>query len=286
MGLKKPNKVEAATTVKEVEQETVVHEEKVVEETAVLVHEEKVVEETAAAETVAEKTVAPGVKEVAAEKVEPEVKEVEVEAEPEVQTTKSETVLAKTSEANTQVAKAPSTGDAFIAQMAEQGHEGLAIGYRSYTTVKLDTGEFVTGDGVSLEEKTFQVHVMGSKPRWLYTDTEEDEGGTVVYTSDKVYTTDGTPLDDIIAEWKAEDKPVIIKPYLDVTVDVISGTLEGEIVVLSVPKSGIERYSGHVGRAVYMKMDIRNVVTEVRIGKKVTNKAGKTYYPWDFKLVR
>jgi hypothetical protein len=251
-----------------------------------VVHEEKVVTETAAAETVAEKTVAPEVKEVAPEKVEPEAKEVGVEAELEVQTTKPETVLAKTSEANTQVAKAPSTGDAFIAQMAEQGHEGLALGYRSYMTLRLNGSEFVTGDDTTLEEKSFQVYVMGSKPRWMYTDTEEDEGGTVVYTSDKVYTTDGTPLADIIAEWKAEDKPVVIKPYLDVTVDVISGTLDGEIVVLSVPKSGIERYSGHVGRAVYLKMDIRNVVTEVRLGKKATLKNGKTFYPWDFKLVR
>jgi hypothetical protein len=275
MGLKKPNKVEAATTVKEVEQE------------AVLVHEEKVVEETAAAETVAEKTVAPEVKEVAAEKVEPEAKEVEQEAEPEVQTAKPETALAKTSEANTQVAKDTSTGDAFIDQMASEGFAGLELSYRSYTSVKLDGNVFVTSEDVELEGKSFQTHLMGSKPRWAYLDSKEREGATCIFSVDQVFATDGTPLADTIAEWKAEGKPVIIKNFVDLTVEVLSGELEGEIVVLSIPTSSIPRLTGHMGRLKYRGVDAREAVTEVSVAKRVTMKgSGDTFYPWDFKLVK
>jgi hypothetical protein len=273
MGLKKPNKVEAATTVKEVEQEAVVHEEKEVAETAVQ-------------EAVAEKTVAPEVKEVAPEKVEPEAKEVEVEAEPEVQTAKPETGLATPSTASKGVAKSTGVSGGFVDQMASEGFGGLEVGYHSFTNIRLDKGVFETTEGLELEGKSFQANLMESKPRWAYLDSKERDA-TCVFSLDKKTTTDGTPLADILAEWKAEDKPVIEKKYLDLTGEVISGELEGHIVIMSISPSSIARLTGYMGRLSYAGINPREVITEVCVGKKVTLKgSGDTFYPWDFKLVK
>jgi hypothetical protein len=253
MGLKKPNKVEAATTVKEVEQEAVVHEEKVVAETAVA------------------ETAAPEVKEVAAEKVEPEAK--------------PETALANTSTAGKGVAKSTGVSGGFVDQMASEGFSGLEVGYHSFTNIKLDKGVFETSEGVELEGKSFQANLMESKPRWAYLDGKERDA-TCVFSLDKVVTTDGTPLADTLAEWKAEDKPVIEKKYLDLTGEVISGELEGHIVIMSISPSSIARLTGYMGRLAYAGINPREVTTEVCVGKKVTMKDGTTFYPWDFKLVK
>jgi hypothetical protein len=263
MGLKKPNKVEAATAGPEVEQETVVHEEKVVADTAV-------------AETVAEKTVAPEVKEVAAEKVEPEAKEADA----------PKTALANTSTASKGVAKSTGVSGGFVDKMASEGFGGLEVGYHSFTNIKLDKGVFETSEGVELEGKSFQANLMESKPRWAYLDSKERDA-TCVFTLDKVVTTDGTPLADILAEWKSFEKPVIEKKYLDLTAEVISGELEGHIVIMSISPSSIARLTGYMGRLAYANINPREVTTEVCVGKKVTLKgSGDTFYPWDFKLVK
>ncbi len=192
---------------------------------------------------------------------------------------------------NTELKTAPSkpTGTAVAASkgfeqdMADQGFEGLHVGYYSYINVKLDKGKFVTSDGDDLEEEAFTGRLLGSKAKFAYTNGN-DEDSDCVFSYDKETSTDGQPVEPVLAEWRAKDMEVTMKQYADVTMEVLSGTLAGEVVLLSVAPSSVPKLAGYMGRLNYKNLDLKNVVTEVSCGPKVIPKNPKnSYYPWAFK---
>lgn len=174
-------------------------------------------------------------------------------------------------------------GGKFEDQMADQGFEGLEVGFYSYTSIKLATeGRFETAEGVELG-KTLKVQLMESKRKFVFNNKEDENQAEFSY--DRVHNTKGELLAPILKEWEDEGGKVIEKKYLDVTAAVIEGELEGEIVILSVSPSGVAKFTGYVGKLNYAGKDLRDVITECYVGAKVTT-AAKPFYPWAFRLVK
>ena len=174
-------------------------------------------------------------------------------------------------------------GGKFEDQMADQGFEGLEVGFYSYTTVKLaNEGRFETGEGVELG-KSLKVKLMESKRKFVFNNSEDENVAEFSY--DRLHNTKGELLQPIFDEWAQEGGRQIEKKYLDVTCAIIEGELAGEIVILSVSPSGVAKFTGYVGKLNYAKLDLREVVTECYVGSKVTT-VPKPFYPWAFRLVK
>lgn len=202
--------------------------------------------------------------------------EVEPDAQPDVQPAAKPLAVVGGTEVMTK-------GGKFEDHMAEQGFEGLEVGFYSYTTIKLATeGRFETADGVELG-KSLKLQLMESKRKFVYGSTEDENVAEFSY--DRVHNTKGEALAPKFKEWEDEGGKVVEKKYLDVTAAVLEGELEGEIVILSVSPSGVAKFTGYVGKLNYAKLNLREVVTECFVGPKVTGVA-KPFYPWAFRLVK
>lgn len=238
------------------------------------------------------------VEEVAEEKVVGKAAEdspAEVEAESTVDTNVKPAAEAEAEPAASQaVATRPETGTAVAArsntggghlvdQLADEGFEGLEAGYFSFTSIKLDKGDFVTSDGDDLAEDAFNVVLMESKARWAYAESKEDDADCY-FSYDQVHTTSGEELAPILAEWKAEDKGLPPKKYVDLTVQVVSGTLADQVAILQISPASVQKLTGYMGLLRYKGLNPREVLTTVKVGKKITNRNKDTYYPWAFDL--
>ena len=85
---------------------------------------------------------------------------------------------------NTAVAEM-SKGGKFEDQMADDGFEGLEVGFYSYTTIKLATeGRFETAEGVELG-KSLKVQLMESKRKYAYTNSEDEN--LAAFSYDRVH---------------------------------------------------------------------------------------------------
>jgi hypothetical protein len=231
----------------------------------------------------------PAAADVAEEEVATEEAKVETEAE-EVTTaevvTEAKEVPAKPASDNpvqvsaSQAMASTETPGKFESEMADKGFGGLEVGFYSFTTVKLATeGRFEDADGNDLG-KSLIVQLMESKRKFAYNNSEDENVAEFSY--DRVHNTKGDLLAPILKEWEDEGGKVSEKKYLDVTCQVVSGDLEGEVVVLSVSPSGVAKFTGYIGKLNYGNKDLNETVTEVYVGKKITT-VPKPFYPWAFR---
>lgn len=179
-------------------------------------------------------------------------------------------------------------GGGFIQGAADDGFEGLELGYFSFPTIKLPSeGRFESSTGLNLGEY-FDVVVTGSKSRYLIKVSgalKTDK--RIAFSMDKITTIDGKSLEELKREWEADS--LDIKKYLDVPVRVVScksaQELEGGMVMLSIPPSGVQRFSGYIAELSFLgKGKPDGVVTRCKVGPKITTD-GNGFYPWLFEFI-
>jgi hypothetical protein len=177
-------------------------------------------------------------------------------------------------------------GDRVLGELADEGFEGLDIGFGSFPIVRLTDKNFSTNDGDSLGE-TFLCIMHATRTKWLYKAEDSNECDEFVYSYDQETTTSGNKtIDEVTAEWAAQgyDNPVW-KKYLDITAQRVDYNTKqiGEVVILSVPKTSVARLTGYITTLkLGRRMSPSEVVTQVYAGQKVTA-AKKPFYPWAFK---
>lgn len=215
---------------------------------------------------------------------EPEVEVVETTAEaeakaPAVQQTQAPAVSRAGSNAI-----APHVGSV-EQQLAEEGFEGMEVGYHSFITIKLPAdGIFETSEDDQIG-KSFICNLISSKAKFAYfPDTDDDDDDSCIYSYDGITTTSGDSVEEAIAEWKEEGFKVSKKKYVDVQADVLSGDLEGETVMLSVAPASVQKLTGYLGKLRRKGYALQDTVTEVYAMDKVKLKNGNSFYPWGFRL--
>lgn len=241
----------------------------------------------------------------------PEVDMNEVEAVEAVETTASVQVeeavatneVAVVEEASTEVAiagvakpseKRESGIKAFIAEQADEGFEDLDVGAFSFDRIKLEEGRFVMGqEDIDMGEK-FQFKVLAT--RGLYTvsqSSDEDSKMFYSYSPDGSTKIDGESSAEILDDWKdqgfaCEDMPLIIKKYLEVTIELCDRTDEYNeaIVMLQIPPASLQRFGGVAFMAKQRyKTSVGGVVVEASVGAKA-GEGKKSFRPWNFKVLR
>jgi len=215
-----------------------------------------------------------------------QVTEIEAEVEAEVEEVVEEVESTELVEAKAKPTEMAS--GSFKQQSDEEGMEGLELGYFSFPTVKLPSeGKFETSTGQKLGE-SFDVVVIASKAKYLIKPEGADaKDKRLNYSYDALTTVDGKTMADLKAEWSCSKLDV--KKYLEVPARLIRSSedteLEGTMVMLSIPPSGVQRFSGYKMELDFLnKGHIKEVVTKCKVGAKVTN-AVNDFYPWLFELV-
>jgi hypothetical protein len=209
------------------------------------------------------------------------VKEKEVETVEETRGS-DETSLAEVSRQTTAMAAAPVQSGSLEAQLAEEGFEGMSVGYHSFVTIKLPSdGIFATGDDEQVGTE-IKVVLLQSKRKYVY--NRDDDDDAVLFSYDQVTTTSGESLSDALDEWKNEGAKVTEKHYLDMQADVLDGELEGETVMLSIAPSSVQKLTGYMGKLRRKGLNPKETVTQLYVMDKVKTKGGKQFYPWGFKL--
>lgn len=186
---------------------------------------------------------------------------------------------------------ATTNNNSALAQLAEEGAEGLEIDWTSFPTIVLDKGEFCTSDETELGVEKFQVSIRSTRKKYAVRSKHEDEEDAEIaycYNLSDI-TTEGTQAYDKVKQWKEEEGVGYeIKEYLDAICVILDDTLAdliGPLAILQIPPASRGKLSGHLqGTKMITELALGSWITEVSRGNKVT-KSKHSFYPWAFKYI-
>lgn len=218
----------------------------------------------------------------------------QLESEPEATTDKAQVIDNAPAKASGNVPAVASTGVGGLVSasgnmtqdLADDGFEGLDLGFGAFPVITLqNTGDFVSSEGAEFGTE-FDCVVLSSKNKYICktrgtTEDEED----FFYSYDKEYATTGETVAEKVAEWEAKGWGYEWKPYLDVAAQLHGGDHADDLVMFSIPKTSIPRFSGYVA-SIKLKHGLppSKVITRVYRGDKIT-KVKYPFFPWAFKMV-
>lgn len=219
---------------------------------------------------------------------EPEQQEVAAEAKPQ----QSQAV------ANRQESTAVSTATRgsenyfkqLIEQMAQDGQEGLEMGFGVFPVISLDKGEFKVGDE-DMGDSSFQGVPLMSKPKFCYrtVGVTDKEAEVIFADSDTEHLDERSAVSVKLAEWKEkwESSSWECKQYQDVFLYVTKcpdkPELEEQLCQLSVAPQSVKLYTRACLQATGRGRKPHECVFEVGVGEKVRGEFD--YYPWAFKAI-
>ena len=186
------------------------------------------------------------------------------------------------------------TAQATLPDFSAAGFEGVDIGSRTFPIISLQNdGKFLDIDGEEYPN-SFHVNVLFSKKKWCHQGRLTERDILVAFTYDGITTHTGVKLSSTLAEWMAQGRTVTVREYRDILVTLVipSDPLDGELRILSVPKASIDKWNSMlVTTAIKRKWtteqvteELPNLLIEVSVGKKITQKIDFPFYPWSFKL--
>lgn len=221
------------------------------------------------------------------------VEDVEVEATADANVNSSQEAVQETPTASVPATQTKSSVPAernpqggVLASAEQAGFEGLGISFGSFPVLKLDKGTFVLDDQ-ELEEKSIEVVLLQSRPKYIYKEAGADSTDVFVYSYDQKTTTNGADLNAWLQEQAANGIKVEVKEYLEVLAEVVSPEdYEGELIIMSVPPTSRARFSGYVVKLLHKTgLQPNKVVTQVSVGPRL-RKGTISWNPWKFSYVR
>ena len=181
---------------------------------------------------------------------------------------------------------APVTANAKLAQVAaEEGFEGMDFdGYGTFPMVSLKQGTFSCNEGWSLPD-TFYGILQSTRKKSIYKNglPDSDPNTDFFYTYDQITSVSGDMVEDLVAAWRAKGWTPVIKPYIDATITLVGGEHDGQVIILSVPKSSISRLSVHWANMKASGRPYSEIVTEVKKGP-LTKSKGFEFTPILFSI--
>lgn len=172
-------------------------------------------------------------------------------------------------------------------ELADDGYGGLELGFGSFPILKLENEGIFVDTEENEYGKSFKCIIFPTRSKYVVKNTkcETSKQEEVVYSYDRVTSTDGEPLQDIIEQWAEDGFGFEIKHYLEAPAQIMEGEFEGEMVMLSIPPASRNKLSGYFYKnrmRGYGSAD--SYITECECGKKVTS-TDHDFYPWKFNYV-
>lgn len=209
--------------------------------------------------------------------------EVSAQLDTEFDRTSSGTAIAETS-ANKQVANSSQSNVLDTYRSSAFASLDGTTKFGSFPGIKLEGGSF-SADGEDVKE--FECQFISTRKKWIY--KTKDKEGPFFYSYDQVSDTAGTPIADILANWKADGHLFAgASEYSEAVVLMLSGTkLDAKLALLNIAPASVGRLEAlSITTRMRHKCDLDQIAVKVSVGTKVTTKAGKVFTPWDFTFVR
>jgi hypothetical protein len=171
--------------------------------------------------------------------------------------------------------------------LAESGFEGLEFGFGAFPIITLqNTGQFESSEGGVLGS-SFNVILLGSKTKWICKNDQKGPAEDFFYSFDRETALSGEDAQPIIDGWRQRGWKHEWKKYLDVQAQLVTDDEDnGALVMLSIPPTSINRFSGYVATIMgRYQQDITQVVTRCELGEKVT-RVKYPFHPWAFSKLR
>lgn len=161
------------------------------------------------------------------------------------------------------------------AMLASMGFEGVDLsGYGAFPVIRLHEGEYNSSDGALVLGPQFDCIFLESKKKLFYKNglPPGDPNEEFFYTYDDQFDTRERPVQQILQEWAARGWTAPQrKPYVDQMCRIVGGAHDGKIIILSIPKTSIQRWSSHLVNMVAAGKNPKADTTRVSKGPRVTN---------------
>lgn len=169
-------------------------------------------------------------------------------------------------------------------QLAKNGLNGLQFDHSSFATISLKS-TFEMSDNPDFDLKSFDVRVMQSLKKHILLDASEESKKVmpdVKYSRDGITTADGEPLQKYIDFINDNGGKPMLKTYLDVLVQMLSGQYNGTIAILSVSPTSVSRISGlfYQMQLQGKLQNLKDVIFTVSRGQQRMSRGGQSYWLW------
>jgi hypothetical protein len=214
-----------------------------------------------------------------------------VEVEQEWQSEGGHTAVYAPVVVNSQI-QAPSTESvatqaaSIAADMATRGISTIKFDWTSFPMIALKTeGAFEDSSGRSYG-KSFQAKIVQNRIKYAHSfDGSKDPKNELMYSYDKITSTNGKSVDEFLATLRAKGKgpEITCKEYTELLVEMIAPDdedLHEDFRLLSISPSAQGAYSAFAFR-LDRKREYNTAIIEFSCGEKVRTVANP-YYPWAF----
>lgn len=169
-------------------------------------------------------------------------------------------------------------------QLAQNGLNGLEFDHSSFPTISLK-GTFEMSDYSDFDLKTFDVRVMQSLKKYILLDASEESKKVmkeVKYSRDGLNTTQGEPLKNYIEYITDNGGRPMLKTYLDVLVQMLTGDYNNMIAILSISPTSVSRISGLFYQLQLQGklQQLKEVIFTVSRGQQRMSRGGQSYWLW------
>ena len=173
-------------------------------------------------------------------------------------------------------------------QLAQNGLNGLVFDHSSFPTISLK-GSFEMSDYPEFDLKTFDVRVMQSLKKYILLDASEESKKVmteVKYSRDGINTTQGEPLKNYIEYITDNGGRPMLKTYLDVLVQMLTGDYNNMIAILSISPTSVSRISGLFYQLQLQGKlhQLKDVIFTVSRGQQRMSRGGQSYWLWSLNV--
>ena len=173
-------------------------------------------------------------------------------------------------------------------QLAQNGLNGLEFDHSSFPTITLKGG-FEMSDYPEFDLKTFDVRVMQSLKKYILLDASEESKKVmkeVKYSRDGLNTTQGEPLKTYIEYISDNGGRPMLKVYLDVLVQMLTGDYNNMIAILSISPTSVSRISGLFYQLQLQGklQNLKDVIFTVNRGQQRMSRGGQSYWLWSMSV--
>lgn len=173
-------------------------------------------------------------------------------------------------------------------QLAQNGLNGLEFDHSSFPTISLK-GSFEMSDYPEFDLKTFDVRVMQSLKKYILLDASEESKKVmteVKYSRDGINTTQGEPLKNYIEYITDNGGRPMLKTYLDVLVQMLTGDYNNMIAILSISPTSVSRISGLFYQLQLQGKlhQLKDVIFTVSRGQQRMSRGGQSYWLWSLNV--
>ena len=185
-----------------------------------------------------------------------------------------------------------------VADLADEGFEGLVVNGMSFNRIKLNNGRFQFGSEGRDIGDSFTGQILTTKALYVFKCDPEDDNSDVFYsyTADGSLLSDGSSSESTLQSWaekgySPDEKTGLwhSQKYVEAMVSITDcndETVVGDVVICQIPPASIPRFSGFISlQWMRTRQKPSDFETKFKVGATV-KKNRTEFNPWEFAVAK